>query len=142
MKTLILREPIRACASLANLDAAKITTGYLSADRIDVGTLDAKIATLDAAVIKSGTLEKARIGDGTIDSAKIADEIKSTNFATGSAGWRIAKDGSAEFNNATFRGTVDLKSANSGARMEMKNNYIKVYDANGTLRVKIGDLSA
>lgn len=129
-------------AKIANLDAAKITTGYLSADRIDVGTLDAKIATLDAAVIKSGTLEKARIGDGTIDSAKIANEIKSTNFATGSAGWRIAKDGSAEFNNATFRGTVDLKSANSGARMEMKNNYIKVYDANGTLRVKIGDLSA
>lgn len=42
----------------------------------------------------------------------------------------------------TFGGSLDVKSAASGARMEIKNNVIKVFDANGTLRVRLGDLSA
>lgn len=36
--------------------------------------------------------------------------IKSPNYSAGSAGWTINKDGSAEFNNATFRGTVVISS--------------------------------
>jgi len=44
--------------------------------------------------------------------------------------------------NATFAGTLEVASASSGARMEIKNNVIKVFDASGTLRVQIGDLSA
>src|SRR4029077_16224535 len=32
--------------------------------------------------------------------------IRSPNFVSGSAGWSINKDGSAEFNNGTFRSTV------------------------------------
>jgi hypothetical protein len=43
--------------------------------------------------------------------------------------------------NASFGGTLNVASAASGARMEIKNNVIKVYDAAGTLRVQIGDLS-
>jgi hypothetical protein len=39
-------------------------------------------------------------------------------------------------------GNAEIKSATSGARMEIKNNVIKVFDASGTLRVQIGDLSA
>jgi hypothetical protein len=39
-------------------------------------------------------------------------------------------------------GNVDIKSATTGARMEIKNNVLKVYDAAGVLRVKIGDLLA
>ena len=44
--------------------------------------------------------------------------------------------------NATFSGTLDVKSAASCARLEIKNNVIKVFDASGVLRVKIGDLLA
>lgn len=58
-------------ADIANLDAAKITTGYLSADRIQTGTLDAKIANIDAAVITSGFINTARIADASITNAKI-----------------------------------------------------------------------
>jgi hypothetical protein len=47
-----------------------------------------------------------------------------------------------EMNNATFRGTIDVKSATSGARLEIRNNVIKVFDASGVLRVRIGDLTA
>ena len=42
---------------------------------------------------------------------------------------------------AIFKGTLDVKSASSGARMEIKNNVIKVFDANGVLRIQLGDLS-
>ncbi len=34
-----------------------------------------------------------------------------------------------------------LRTASTGARMEIRDNVIKVYDSSGTLRVKIGDLS-
>lgn len=34
--------------------------------------------------------------------------IRSPNFVTGSAGWSINQDGSAEFNNGTFRGIVTI----------------------------------
>lgn len=40
------------------------------------------------------------------------------------------------------QGQMAIASATSGARMEMKPNVIKVFDAGGNLRVKIGDLSA
>lgn len=36
----------------------------------------------------------------------IATSVQSPNFVTGSAGWQIRKDGSAEFNNGTFRGVI------------------------------------
>jgi hypothetical protein len=131
-------------AKIANVDATKITTGFLSADRIAVGTLDAKLANISAAIITSGTIASARIGDGTITSAKIADTIQSTNFAPGlgGSGWRIDRTGNMEINTATFRGTIDVRSASSGARLEIRNNVIRVFDNNGVLRVRIGDLAA
>jgi len=88
-------------------------------------------------------LNTAFIGDGTITNAKIGSTIQSTSYTAGSAGWKIDKDGASEFNsNVTFRGSLNVKSASSGARMEMTNSVLKVYDSSGTLRVKIGDLTA
>ena len=67
--------------------------------------------------------------------------MQSTNYSAGTSGWNIDKGGNAEFNSGTFRGTLNVKSATSGARMEMTNSTLRVYDSAGTLRVKIGDLS-
>ena len=39
-------------------------------------------------------------------------------------------------------GNTSINSGTTGARMEMTNSYIKVYDANNVLRVQIGDLGA
>lgn len=39
-------------------------------------------------------------------------------------------------------GSTTIQSGTSGARLVMQNNVIKVYDASGVLRVKIGDLAA
>jgi hypothetical protein len=78
---------------------------------------------------------------GAIGNALIGNVIQSSSYAAGSAGWKIDKTGAMEMNNATFRGTLDIRSAGT-ARLEVKNNVIKVFDSNGVLRVKIGDLSA
>lgn len=129
-------------AKIANLDAAKLTTGFLSADRINAGSIDAKIATIGTAQIADAAILSAKIGDAAVTNAKIGNTIQSSDFSTGTAGWRIQKDGNAELNNATFRGTLNIKSASTGARTEMSNSVIKVFDSSGVLRVKIGDLSA
>jgi len=49
-------------------------------------------------------LNNAIIGNATIGFAKIADDIQSTNYSSGSSGWRIFKNGNAEFNNITLGG--------------------------------------
>lgn len=63
------------------------------------------------AFIKDASIGTAKIADAAITTAKIAQQIQSTNYKAGSAGWMINKNGSAELNNVTVRGTV---YANSG----------------------------
>jgi len=53
------------------------------------------------------------IADSTIDFTKIK-ELKSLNFARGSDGFFIEKDGSAEFNDVVVRGTIESGSILSG----------------------------
>lgn len=76
-------------------------------------------------------LDNAIIGDGTIDNAKIGNFIQSFNYVAGSAGWQINKSGTVEINgSASGQGSVKI------------NNYgMRVNDANGVPRVKVGDLS-
>lgn len=62
------------------------------------------------AFIKDASIGTAKIADAAITTAKIAQQIQSTNYASGSAGWMINKNGSAEFNNVTVRGAVYASS--------------------------------
>ena len=104
------------------------------------------IAPHSAGVLKLSSLKViSKLGgelvvDGSITNAKIADTIQSANYSAGSAGWKIDKTGDIELNDATFRGTLDVRSATSGQRMEIDGDQIKVYDSSNTLRVKIGNL--
>jgi predicted phage tail protein len=72
-------------------------------------------------------MNSAIIGDATIGFAKIADNLQSTNFVSGWAGWALTKGGYLELNG----------SGGSG-RLTISNNVVAVYDANGTLRVRLG----
>jgi len=80
---------------------------------------------IDAAYIKNGTITNAKIGNAAIDDAKIAnlsaskiiagsiavgEYIQSTGYVSGSAGWRIHGDGSAEFANIYARGNIRATS--------------------------------
>ena len=70
------------------------------------------------------------IQDGTITNAKIGNFIQSNNYVAGSQGWRIDKGGTLEMNGAT----------SGQGRLTLNNTRMDVYDQNGTLRVRIGQL--
>lgn len=65
-------------------------------------------------------VREAFIKDASITTAKIAQQIQSTNFASGSAGWMINKNGSAQFNNVTVRGTVYATSGEFSGNVKAK----------------------
>lgn len=73
-------------------------------------------------------ISQALIGDAWITNAMIGDVIQSNNFVEGQTGWRLNKSGTLELN-----GYV----AGQG-RVTINNNVINVYDANNTLRVRMG----
>lgn len=64
---------------------------------------------IDTARIKNSSLTSTKIADGSITNAKIGNEIRSNDFVDGSRGWRIAKDGSSQFNNVIVRGRVEFR---------------------------------
>lgn len=51
-------------------------------------------------------MNSAFIKDATIDSAKIAQQIQSSNYIDGQRGWAINKNGNAQFQQVTVRGSV------------------------------------
>ena len=77
----------------SSIITSKIATGAVTAAKISVSELSAISADL-------GTIQvdTAHIDNAAITSAKIASSIQSDNYSAGSAGWKIQKDGSAEFN--------------------------------------------
>ena len=82
---------------------------YMQSAFIKDGTITtAKIgnAQITGAKIADATIGTAQIADAAITNAKIGGDIQSTTFTSGSVGWRIQRNGAAEFNNVTIRGTV------------------------------------
>jgi len=132
------------------ITAGKIATNAITANKILAGAVTTNkilAGAIDASKITAGAITSDKILAGAVTANKLlATDIysvtmQSTNYSAGTSGWNISKDGNAEFNSGTFRGTLNVKSATSGARMEMTNSTLRVYDSAGTLRVKIGDLS-
>lgn len=77
------------------------------ADRFAVTTAAGNSVALPFVIQNGQTFIRASfIQDGTIENAKIGNYIQSNNYAAGSAGWKLNKDGDAEFNNVTVRGVV------------------------------------
>lgn len=74
-------------AYIGNLNAEKITAGYISADRLDSTIITAKVANLDAAYIRDATIDTLKVKNGgiTVPQTVQADsEIYFTNTGT----WR------------------------------------------------------
>lgn len=129
-------------AKIANLSADKLTAGsiavgqHIQSTEYDPGVANSTGFRID--------------GDGSFFAGQNGGNRISwdgTNLNVVSPGLTL-NDGSATFSGnlnaagGTFNGTIDVKSAASGARMEIANNVIKVFDSNGTLRVQIGSLAA
>lgn len=85
-------------------------------------------ATIAGAKIANATIGTAQIADASITNAKIGGDIQST--ATGQGGlplWKLARSGS-----------LTMTGANSGGWMTLDSQKMVVYDAAGTVRVKLG----
>lgn len=72
------------------------------------------------AFIKDASIGEAKIANAAITSAKIAHQIQSTEFVKDSKGWMINKDGWAEFNSVTVRGTVYATDGKFAGSLEAK----------------------
>lgn len=135
VQTAMISDAAITNAKVASLSADKLTTGS-----IDVGQAISSSNFLAGeagwSINGDGKAEFREVivrGEVHADTGTFAGELKA---ATGT----FSGDISAA--SGTFRGSLNVKSATSGARMEIKDRVIKVFDANGTLRAKIGDLSA
>ncbi|KTK41229.1 hypothetical protein ASU64_12245 [Enterobacter hormaechei subsp. hoffmannii] len=83
-----------------------------SAQIADAAITNAKIANLsvNTAKIADGSITNAKIGNAQINSAKIAQQIQSDNWNGSNTGWMINKNGTANFQNVTVRGTIQADS--------------------------------
>ena len=112
-----------------------IVTGgktYIKTAAIQDATIEvAKIKDgfLDNLTAAYGTLAAARIGIANIFDLSIGDKIQSSNFSSGTSGWRILRNGSVEFNGGIFRGAVrfltSTDAANARADLNVANGADK-----------------
>ena len=61
---------------------------------------------VDTAQIADLAVETAQIDNDAVTIAKVATSLQSTNYSSGSAGWKIQKSGVVEFEQATIRGEI------------------------------------
>ncbi|WP_256355604.1 DUF1983 domain-containing protein [Pseudomonas sp. PDM29] len=118
---------------IENGPAGLQSTFLVSADTFAVvnginGTLSSPFAVTGGQVF----IRSAFIQDLSLSFGKISDNIQSDNYVANSTGWKLSKAGGMELNSTV---------AGQG-RVQVTNRAVKVWDANGVLRVQLGDLSA
>ena len=102
----------------ANISDATITTAKIGDAQIttakigDAQITSAKVNDLSADKLTSGSIIGGEIIVGGVSNT--SGFIKSYNYSSGSAGWQISPDGSAEFQNATIRGTLNASDITAG----------------------------
>lgn len=79
------------------------------------------------------------IQDASITNAKIGSYIQSNNYVAGKAGWRIDKNGNAEFSGVTVRGTIYASDGVFTGTINGNDGYFK-----GTIYAEkiVGDVTA
>jgi len=119
--------------------AADIASGTITATQIAAATITgAKIAagTIAAGNIAANTITASEIAANTITAAQIASNaITADEIAAGAV--TAAKISVTELSAITATiGT--LRTATTGARLEIASNQIRVYDSSNVLRVRLG----
>ncbi|WP_416777511.1 phage tail protein [Xenorhabdus budapestensis] len=79
------------------------------------------------AFLGTAVIDGAKINDASITMAKIADGLRSDNWPHG--GWNLPKNGAFE-----------MKGTSGGVRIALDNTGLAVFDGNGVLRVKVGEI--
>ncbi|PHM52462.1 TipJ family phage tail tip protein [Xenorhabdus sp. KK7.4] len=79
------------------------------------------------AFLGTAVIDGAKINDASITMAKIADGLRSDNWPH--SGWNLPKNGAFE-----------MKGTSGGVRIALDNTGLAVFDGNGVLRVKVGEI--
>lgn len=72
------------------------------------------------------------IEDGSITNAKIGNVIQANGYKAGKSGWKIDKEGDAEFNNAVFRGRIEGADGYFSGTVDAKEILGDVYHSTAT----------
>lgn len=132
-----------------------VTTSFgVNADTFFIGSPSSKkkpfavlgsSGSINGVTVPAGTyIDTAYIPDGTITNAKIgnlsADKITAGNIAADRMKANIVAAAQGQFTtlSALSAKIGVLRTATSGARTEIKDNLIEVYDSSGKLRVRLG----
>lgn len=70
-------------------------------------------------------IESLSVGKLKAGSIGVDEFIESSNFETGVSGWRILGDGTAEFQNGTFRGAIEVGAGGTIGGFDIGNDYIR-----------------
>ena len=99
----------------------------------DATITSAKIVELTASKITSGSIKTGTITIGNASPVISIDGaygiISTGNYVSGTSGWSINYDGSAEFNNIVLRTNIDIQSSTSSTanRIVLTNTGISAY---------------
>jgi hypothetical protein len=87
----------------AKLDALAVTAANIAANAVTAGKINTGAVT--AGTIAAGAVTASKLEATMV----VATELQSTNYVAGTSGWHIGGGaGTAEFNNAIFRGDVTV----------------------------------
>ncbi|MGB2426378.1 MAG: phage tail tip fiber protein [Alteromonas sp.] len=100
-----------------------ISTGTIAADRLQIDgvmfdtetvggvtSLIIKESGINTSQIAESAITTARLSNDAVTVEKFANTLQSTNYAQGSAGWKLTTDGTFEAGNGTFRGAITATS--------------------------------
>jgi hypothetical protein len=121
----------------AVLDGNLLVNGTIGANKISTTSLSAIQASLGTVQIDSGghlrTLGATAFNSG--NGVWMGQDAGVYKFRVGNpTGNKLEWDGTT----CTFTGSLNVKSAATGARVEITNQLILVYDSNNVLRVRLG----
>ena len=89
---------------------------------------------VDTAQIADLAVETNQLDNDAVTIAKIATSLQSTNYSSGSAGWKILKSGVVEFEQATIRGEVIAATGTIGGYTINSNS---LFAGSGNTRVSL-----
>ena len=104
-------------SSVDSATTTQVPVGGIADDAVDTD----QIADL--------AVDTGQLDNDAVTIAKIAASLQSTNYVSGSAGWKIQKSGVVEFEEATIRGNI---SATTGSIGGINVSTDKIYVGTGT----------
>lgn len=138
-----IRDAAITDAKISNLTANKITFNQANGEILNAAVINGAVIT-GSTSISAPTITGGNLVGGLIEGGSIVGSVVNASEFYAPVGSKNP-DNSYDFSNWKFKvdssGNMFSRSGTTGARMEISNDVIKVYDTSGALRVQIGDLS-